>query len=138
MKTRIPAVSLFILIAVIGLALSTVVTTAQAASISLKFNSLGVYPQLATANSQRWFRANVTWDRSQVNAGTDEAPVYVVKEWVVGVYLESRNASYNAGYGGNMITDNGPQYGVARHDQGSRDTGNVTYTVGPFAGLQLQ
>lgn len=44
MKTRIPVVSLFILIAVLGLSLSTVVTPAQAGAISLRFGGAGVYP----------------------------------------------------------------------------------------------
>ena len=61
---------------------------AQAATVAFKFNSLGVYPQLATANSQRWFRCNITWDTGLTNAGDDTNPVWMINERIVSVKLD--------------------------------------------------
>jgi hypothetical protein len=117
---------------------------AGAATLTLLYGGQGVYPLTATANSQRWFRCNVTWDMNYTNAGDDKNPVWMINERVVSVELLPENISFNANYGGNMFSTlpvppnpphNGARYGVAVDDRSGGGTGNVTFTVGPFSGF---
>ncbi len=56
------------------------ISSVQAADVSLGYGGDGVWPQTATANSQRWFRARVTWD-TEIN--DDGVP----NERIDGLYL---------------------------------------------------
>ncbi len=143
MKTRISLGSLALLL-VSPLIAVLLVGSAEAGTLTLLYGGDGVYPKTATANSQRWFRCNMTWDRGLTNAGTDDNPVWMVNERVVSVELVPDNLSFNAGYGGNMYStlpvppspvQNGVTYGVAVDDRSGGNTGNVTFTVGPFSGF---
>ncbi len=82
--------------------------SAMAADLSLGFGGQGVYPYVATANSQRWFRVHVTYDGTINSDG-------VANERIRGLYLD-QGVSYN-----NYTVAGYPDY-------------EYVFTVGPFAG----
>lgn len=51
-------------LAVVTLAL--ILPSIAFASIELGFNGAGVWPRIATANSQRWFRFHITWSENEL------------------------------------------------------------------------
>jgi len=82
--------SFAILVTVVILAASFTIIgipSARAADLSLGFSGQGVYPQVATANSQRWFRVHVTYDGTINDDG-------VPNERITGLYLD-RGVVYN-------------------------------------------
>ena len=125
---------------------------ASAASLSLGYDGAGIFPQAATANSQRWFRVTVTWDTTIVS---DSTYGNHEKERVTGLYLEQFGSFNNtvqvvggatyqdalgcasglknffacdglpATYSGSQLT----HFGV--YQAGSN--GNWTLTIGPFS-----
>jgi hypothetical protein len=135
-------------VAVAGLLPSRV----DAGGVALKFGGAGVYPQLATANSQRWFRVNVTWDTGTTTFEKPTGvPHTVVNERIKSIRLVSGNVAYNPGYGGasgNFFSTDGPyEYNPAAvatpHSNGTNvgvivnyhaNDGNVDITIGPFSG----
>jgi|GEM_PF-4688960 len=58
---------------------------ASAAGLTLGYDGDGIFPKEATANSQRWFRVNVTWSTTAVTDGTYGT---FDTERVTGLYLE--------------------------------------------------
>ena len=60
----------------------------NAADMSLGYGGDGVWPQTATANSQRWFRARVTWDAAINDDG-------VSNERIDGLYLTNGVSFHN-------------------------------------------
>ncbi len=133
--------------------------SAMAADLSLGFGGQGVYPYVATANSQRWFRVHVTYDGTINSDG-------VANERIRGLYLD-QGVSYNNNpslpaapsgytyqqelaspssappapphtqgiYGAGRATGDQPEYfGVAPYTVAGYPDYEYVFTVGPFAG----
>ena len=94
MRVRACLPALLILATLVSCLTLLLPTRAPAAGISLGFAGAGVYPQLSTANSQRWFRLSVNWDPSLAST---TAPDIMPKEVITGLTMDGM--SFNAGYG---------------------------------------
>ena len=78
---RFIAALIIVFIAAAGVGLDS----ASAAGLTLGYDGNGIFPKEATANSQRWFRVNVTWSTTAVTDGTYGT---FDTERVTGLYLE--------------------------------------------------
>lgn len=91
----------------------------QAADISLRYGGQGVWRQAATANSQRWFRCEVTWN-TEIN--DDGVPT----ERIDGLYL------YGVSYSGMEAAPSGETYANELTGEGGIwDAGRRSETMPP-------
>jgi hypothetical protein len=112
-----------------------------AAAVSLGFSGAGLYPLTATNNSQRWFRANVTWNAA---INSDGVPA----EEITGLQLVGVSYNNNAGGTGKSYTSDATSVWGTSGSDGTDNpakgiamtvfaAGDTTVTVGPFAGPQF-
>jgi hypothetical protein len=96
-------------------------SAASAGTLAIGYDGDGIYPRIGTANSERYFRVEVTFDPS--------------KETFNSLILSCTAGQYVLRQGG---TDAGAQQGVATRTISSSTTSRVIlYTIGPFAGYDV-
>lgn len=126
------------LLMAVTLALLAAASPAQAA-ISLGWGGSGIWPPIASANSQRWFRFYIEWAENE-NWYFDFYPPYpfvydVDGDGVRDNHLRvSLGGTVEVGSGSLVAVPNPASVGVALSYPGANSGRSIVITIGPFAG----
>ncbi|MBC7286848.1 MAG: hypothetical protein H5T86_02155, partial [Armatimonadetes bacterium] len=101
------------------------------AAISLGFNGAGVWPQVASENSQRWFRFHITWSENEM--WTLQVTGFRLRFDLDGNGARDGSITLDMNYPyvrGLAAGENPGSVGVVVNSLGTRD---IMVTIGPFA-----
>lgn len=114
-------------------ALALMLPRSAEAAISLGFNGVGVWPQTATENSQRWFRFRITWGENESWILRFDGSGIRFRYDLDGNRSRDSQIALNASYPYVQGLNPGEapaSVGVAVNSLGTRD---IMVTIGPFA-----